>query len=222
MQLRILAAVLLVGSVASAQPAPEASVLAAPLPGVGSWALDLRMPLDVAHGGDITAVSVIGVGLDLDNRVTEHGYLGLSGEASMVMAIDSKAMPPTTVEPQLRLRGGVDARYVFHEGISEVVPHCGPAFDVPSQAWIGGRAGVETLDEGDSLGKFAEVSIGWERHLGRVLIGPYLAVGLEDEPASAYGSTAMPLPGTIAAATPDPSDPVTSTYVALGLRIGGD
>lgn len=228
MQLRILAALVAFGSIAAAQPAPEMvppppeiAALAPPLPAVGSWTLDLRTPIDVAHADQVTTVDVMGLGFDLDNRISEHGYLGLSTEAALLMKIET---PPDDRDPVLvRLRGGVDARYVFHEGTSTVVPHCGPMFDVPSRAWLGARAGVETLDQGDHLGKFAELSLGWERQLGHVLVGPYLAVGVEDEPLAAYGdlAPAMPLPGTIAAATADPTDPVVSTYVALGMRIGG-
>ena len=197
-------------------PAP---IVEAP-PRVPEWALAARFPWDVAHADSSTLIAVLGLGLDLDARVTDHTTVGFTTEASLVLALEDVG-EPGSASPIARLRAGVDARWIFHDGTSLVVPHCGPAFEVPSRAWLGARAGFETLDQGATSGHFAELSIGWERLAGHIGVGPYLAVGIEDEPAAAY-----PVPAQL----PDPfatpamtslADPQQSAYITLGMRIGG-
>lgn len=187
---------------------------------VPEWALAARFPWDVAHADASTLIAVLGLGLDLDARVTDHTTVGLTTEASLVLALEDVG-EPGSASPVARLRAGVDARWIFHDGTSLVVPHCGPAFEVPSRAWLGARAGFETLDEGTTSGHFAELSIGWERLAGHIGVGPYLAIGIEDEPAAAYPvPTALPEPFAAPAMT-SLADPQQSAYITLGMRIGG-
>jgi len=204
---------------AIASPA-RADPLEAP-PRVPDWALAARFPWDVAHADSSTLIAVLGLGLDLDARVTDHTTVGFTTEASLVLALES-AGEPGQASPIARLRAGVDARWIFHDGTSLVVPHCGPAFEVPSRAWLGARAGFETLDQGATSGHFAELSIGWERLAGRIGVGPYLAIGIEDEPAAAYPVPShLDAPPFAAPAASSLTDPQQSAYITLGMRIGG-
>ena len=196
--------------------ATASSVRADPPP---DWALAARFPFDAAHSDATTTIAVLGLGLDLDHRLTDHTTVGLTTEASLVLVLPDAA--PASAAPLARLRAGVDARWIFHTGTSLVVPHCGPAFEVPSQAWLGTRAGFETLDQGATTGHFAELSIGWERLLGHIGVGPYLAVGIEDEPAAEYPAP-MHQPDPVVTAPPTMiTDPQQGAYVTLGMRIGG-
>lgn len=214
----VIAAVSLpIASSARADPGVEAPA------SVPDWAIAARFPWDVAHADATTLIAVLGLGLDLDTRVTDHTTVGFSTEASLVLALESNG-EPGQASPLARLRAGVDARWIFHDGTSLVVPHCGPAFEVPSRAWLGARAGFETLDQGATSGHFAELSIGWERLVGHVAIGPYLAVGIEDEPAAAYPVPDHPFPDPSPYAAPamtSVADPQQSAYITLGMRIGG-
>lgn len=192
-----------------------------------AWTLDVRFPWDVVLADGNTSVGVFGIGFDLDHSVSDRWSVGAATEASFLMDIQSDAPPGSSVSPLVRLRAGVDARYVFHEGTSLVVPNCGPAFEVRARAWIGGRAGFETVDEGTTFGRFAELAIGWDRVMGHFTFGPYLAVGVEEEPASAYPTPgADPFPDDPyapmpSAFSPPTSDPLIAPYITLGMRIGG-
>jgi hypothetical protein len=224
MRTRWLVPALLVGLAGTAAADPAIAATADTPP---AWTLDLRFPWDIALLDGNATVGVFGLGLDLDRNVTARWSLGVATEATFIMDIQSVPPPASPVSPIVRLRAGVDARYVFHEGTTWVAQHCGPVFEVPTRAWIGGRAGFETVDEGTTFGRFAEIAIGWDRVMGHVTVGPYLAVGVEEEPAAAY-----PVPGPDpfagdpysaipSVAAPPSTDPLIGPYFTLGMRIGG-
>ena len=166
------------------------------------WTLGVAFPWDVMHTDGETDLGVFGLGLDVARTLDDRWTLGVAAEGSFVMDIRPDAPIGSEVEPMGRLRVGLEWRYIVATGTAWATQRCGPDFEVQARTWIGGRAGVETFDEGTTFGRFAEVVIGRERVFDHVAFGPYFAAGVSDEPA-AFAA------------------PVIRPYATIGIRIGG-
>lgn len=141
-----------------------------------------RMPLDVTLGSHV-GVGLAGFELDLGERVTDRWYLGATADYMLRLDVDADG---TLVN---RLRGGVEARYYFHEGTatlgggaSDCCCNGDPGIEVPRYDWVGARFGLQTIDEFASHQPYAELAIGTDANGGNFQLGGYLAAGLEVEP----------------------------------------
>jgi hypothetical protein len=204
--------ILLVGgfaSVAHAQAAPDGG------PHAGAWSLELAIPIDVTFGDGPTLVGAGGLELGVGKRLTDHWYLGATGDFEGLVDTDIFA----DNAPSIRLRAGGEARYIFNTGTGSASVDCGPSFPVPRTDWIAARAGAETLDGGTSFGTYGDVSIGSDFWLGGAQLGMYLQAGLSVEPTAAYGTpSSSDTTGTAAIAQPASAATTTAKYIGLGWR----
>ena len=197
-------------------PAPDA-------PHAGAWSFELSVPVDVTLAPNQTLIGVGGLGLGLGKRVTDDWYLGVTGDIEGLVATNFEA----SNAPSMRLRGGAEARYIFHQGSGTASINDGPAFAVPRYDWVGARAGVESLDGGTTRGAYAELSLGTDMWLGTTQIGMYLSAGASVEPTAAYGTPSMTgdaatgTAGLGAEAPPaqDSSSTTVAKYFTLGWRL---
>jgi hypothetical protein len=208
----------------AAEPSTEVASTAAPDDGgphAGNWSFEVNLPVDAMFAPNQTLIGVGGVELGLGQRLTDRWYLGVTGGVEGLVGTNFEA----TNTPSMRLRGGVEARYIFHQGSGTASVNDGPAFGVPRYDWIGANAGLESLDGGTTHGEYAELSLGSDMWLGRAQVGMYLKAGVSVEPTGAYGSVPMSDDGTtgtagLAAEAPPAQDASTmATYVALGWRL---
>ncbi|HEX4418454.1 MAG TPA: hypothetical protein VH165_11170 [Kofleriaceae bacterium] len=210
---------------AGATPAPDAS----DAPHAGAWSFEMTIPIDATFASS-TVIGVGGLGLGLGKRLTDAWYLGGTAELEGLVATGD-----LDGAPLLRLRGGAEARYIFHQGTGTASVNDGPAFEVPRYDWIGARAGLESLDGGTTRGGYADLSLGTDMWIGSTQLGIYLSAGIAIEPLHAYGTpstTGDPTfrtgptgggnaidGGATAAPATDDSSLTTATYLTFGWRI---
>jgi hypothetical protein len=179
--------------------------------------LGMRTPWDVTIAPNHIGLGVVGFGIDLGERVTDRVYLGVMTDYEMVMHVGD-------ADPGIenRLRGGIEARYYFHEGTATLGG--GPSGDcgcygepitVPRYDWVGLRFGEETVDEFSKRGTFADISLGTDAQIGASQLGAYLSAGISLEPAAAYATSADDSPRTVT--LPD-SASGPSYYFTLGMH----
>ncbi len=225
--MKLLATVLLVAATSIATPAfadapgaPAAAPVADPGPHPTGLQVGLRFPWDVTITPNVVGIGMMGLGLDLGERVTDRLYLGVATEDEMIMNISSA----TASGLDNRFRAGVEARYIFHTGTSMVgggsSGDCccySEPVEVPRYDWVGLRFGEESLGDFATRGTFADVSIGTDAQMGSGQLGAYVSAGISSEPASAYAATT---PADLARTVVTPDSPgVTSYYFTLGMHV---
>jgi opacity protein-like surface antigen len=220
LQLLVPVFVSLATATAHAQAVPASTAAADDSgPHAGSWSFEVNLPVDATFAPNQTLIGVGGVELGLGQRLTDRWYLGVTGGIEGLVGTNFEA----TNTPSMRLRGGVEARYTFHQGSGTVSVNDGPEFGVPRYDWIGANAGLESLDGGTTHGEYAELTLGSDVWLGRTQVGMYLKAGVSIEPNGAYGSVPMTNDdGATEAVEAPPAQDVsstTATYVALGWRL---
>lgn len=199
--MKLALALLLVGSVASADTLKPTGLQ-----------LGMRFPWELTLQ-DHTGIGVLGLGLDLGERVTDRLYLGVSADYMFRIQLTTDDDPLIS-----RFRGGVEARYVFHEGTATMGGGggdccCNPyteGTEVPRYDWIGARFGATTVDGFGSYGRFGELELGTDMQGGNVQLGGYLAVGYESDAIA---------PTTAARSTTTPATTDDGEYFTVGLRL---
>jgi len=192
-------------------------------PPVGAWQTDLRIPIDFVFAPGNTLVGMLGAGLGVGKRVSDHWLLGGSAGADEFMDVGAD-----NAETMTRWQLGGAARWYFHDGTAAMSVDDGPFEPVPRHDWLEARAGVQELSGGISsgLGEFAELTLGMDCVASPALqIGMYLTAGLSADPASSFqfadssdDTSERTLPGTTTTAPSDSSPTVVSPYVAIGWR----
>jgi hypothetical protein len=173
-----------------------------PGPRAGALALEVSLPTDFTLTPATTVIGVAGVGLGVGYRATRRFLVGATAEFEALDETSGVAGPST------RLRGGVETRYHFAVR---------PFFT----AALGLRAGYETLDFGATRGAYADVSVGTDFWISRHRIGLYAAVGVDAEPAGAYGTASTSAIARTSQPAPMPGVPdATALYFAIGWRYG--
>jgi hypothetical protein len=186
-------------------------------PHAGSWTLGFRYPWDVQSIPDGVLIGLGGAGLDLGVRLTDHVYVGATGESEAIVRASG---PPDAPSDYDRLRAGGEVRLYFGEDERE-----------QQHDWLGARYGIETFDEGATRGRFADLTLGTEVVLGDVAVGLGLTVGASREPPAAFASSAQQAAAkalvlarsaastAARAAAGAPSPAPTSPYVAFGMTL---
>ncbi len=189
-------------------PPPAIVATSAPRPvnHAGVWSFSVTFPWDVSLLSGRAGLGVGGFGIGTGVRLTDALYVGASADVEMVLVSGAS----TGVSNLHRLRGGVELRYYAHDDVA-------PNTFGGSQRWIGARAGLETVDDDATVGRFAELTFGRDSNLGGLFLGTYISTGLSFEQASAYQDmTAMP--GVARVSGPSPT--LTSPYFIFGMRLG--
>ena len=151
----------------------DAGVRVAP-PHAGTWTLGVRYPWGAQSIPDGFLIGLGGLELDAGLHVTEHLYAGASGESvAMTRVSDEKDVP----NAYGRLRAGGEARVYLYE-------------DAETRDWLGVRYGVESFDEGTTIGRFADVTIASELVVSGVGVAIGITGGVSREPARAFGDPA--------------------------------
>jgi hypothetical protein len=182
--------------------------LADPGPHAGSLAFDVSVPYDVTFAPHQTLTGLGGVQLGVGYRASRRIELGWTADLEGLLSGADNGS-----DPSLRLRSGVQARYLF--GVHDTA-----RTRVLFAPWLGARAGFERLD-GDTTthGYYGDLSLGVDWWIRRQQFGFYASIGMSVEPATAYASVATT--ALTAQPEPPPSVPmVASPYVALAYRWG--
>ncbi|HUJ60422.1 MAG TPA: hypothetical protein VLX92_18100 [Kofleriaceae bacterium] len=214
MKLLAISAAIVTSCVAVAARADD-TVAPGPHPTAGSVSLQLRY-------GDPTAITDTGVGLGLSDfqiglgyRLTDRWYVGATSELALLhnMGVDNDSAGTTS------LRLGGEARYIFHQGTAILGSRCGPSTTVPRSDYIGVRGGVQSVS--GTHGGFAEFEIGGDAWLSaHTQLGLYLGLGVNLEPANAYGiPDKLDLPDETVEPAPDAA---TGTQVSPYFTFGAE
>lgn len=197
--------------------------------------VDLRIPFDVSGAHDAFLIGLGGLGLDVGEQVSPTTYLGVTAEYEAVL--DAGAEDPA-VTPDLlhRLRAGAEARFALADGDIELTSGgcaCGcPPTSTPThrRLWFGGAAGVETIDRGRTVGRFATITlaIDFRAPAGGTRFGIYASAEWARERSRSYPSVAagdwdpQAVLTTGSPTTNVPTaDATTDTLgLAFGLRVG--
>jgi hypothetical protein len=181
-------------------------------PHAGSWTLGFRYPWDVESVPNGVLLGLGGAGLDLGFRLFDRLYIGGTGESEAIMRVSG---PPGAKANYDRLRAGGEARLYFHDDDVSM-----------SRAFLGARYGIETFDEGATVGRFADGTLGFELQLGEVSVGLSITAGISREPLTTFeagptqpvktlGDTSSGTSVTGPVATPTHDNP----YVAFGMSL---
>jgi hypothetical protein len=178
----------------------------------------LRMLWDVGGGGGALQVNWTGLGLDVGDRLSQHWYVGGSGDVSLfeISPLGTETEPAQSA----RIRLGGEVRYYFDDGVGTARINCGPAFPVPRRTWLGARIGGESLDGGSTIGTFGDVSLGTTFQLGHIGFGVYGSFGVSSEPASVFAGRASDATALATAPGTNSSAPNATSYLgSIGMIV---
>jgi hypothetical protein len=195
----------------------------APTTPTTGWIWGLRFPWDVQMTPHNISMGVIGVTLDVGERVAgSRWYIG--GSASYELEAD---MTPPEASPTSdsvgafnRLRVGGEARVYFGEGTAALTVNDGDPVPVPRHDWLGLRGGAESFDGFSHTGEFADLTFGWDADLGGVAVGMTLTGGASVEPSAAFPGNAQNDPGAQSWDGTPTTATTPATYVSPYIEMG--
>jgi hypothetical protein len=178
-------------------------------PRAGSLAFEVALPTDFTFAPGQTLIGAAGVAFGLGFRLTRSFEVGWTADIEDLVSTSIAAN-----DPYLRLRSGVETRYLFGTGSPHASRH------VLFTPWLGARAGFELLDaEATTRGEYGDVSAGVDWWVHHHQFGMYVSLGMAVEPVTAYANvtaTALSTQPTSAASVPT----VASPYVTIAWRWG--
>jgi hypothetical protein len=198
-------------------PTTTTTTMTNDLPAPGGWSTDVRIGVPATFTDTGVVLGMANFQLGVGKRVGDRWYLGGTAEWTLGMNLGDDAASVTS-----SLRGGAEARYIFHTGTASVSTNGdeGPFYDTQRYDWIGLRGGVQSVSGAD--GAFGEVSLGFDAKVSDSFqFGMYVAAGVNLEPAGAYGTPSMSDGNNSLGAAHVVNDTgsssyVTSPYVSLG------
>jgi hypothetical protein len=185
------------------------------LPAPSAWSTDVRIGVPATFTDAGVVLGLANFQLGVGKRISDRWYLGGTAEWTLGMNLGDNSTEVTS-----SLRGGAEARYIFHTGTASVSTNGdeGPFYNTQRYDWIGFRGGAQSVSGAD--GAFGEVSLGFDAKVtDSFQFGIYVAAGVNLEPAYAYGTPSMSDDNSLGVArvVNDSGSPsYVSPYVSLG------